>query len=130
MYLWIGLCGALGAVSRFALSFWIGAHPFPFSTLLVNLIGCFALAFVNSRLAVLPQIPKHVTTAVGTGFIGAFTTFSTFSAQNAELILQKQYLLLGINIGVSLLGGLAAALVGTACGHALCSRDRKDDSQP
>ena len=37
MYLQIGLCGALGAVSRYAISCWVGTHPFPLSTLIVNL---------------------------------------------------------------------------------------------
>lgn len=125
MYLWIGLCGALGAVCRFALAGLVGAHTFPCSTLLVNLIGCFALALVNVWLTALPQVPKQVSTGIGTGFIGAFTTFSTFSAENAALLTGKQYAVLAIYVAVSLLGGLAAAAVGNRCGVLLVSRTKE-----
>ncbi|OUM20962.1 fluoride efflux transporter FluC [Butyricicoccus porcorum] len=121
MYLQIGLCGALGAVSRYAISCWVGTHPFPLSTLIVNLAGCFALALVNN----LSGVPQKVRTAVGTGFIGAFTTFSTFSKENAVLLLGHNYILLALNIAVSMLGGLCAAYVGTRCGLMLCARAKE-----
>lgn len=122
MYLSIGLCGALGAVCRYAISCWVGTHPFPLSTLAVNSAGCFALALAGN----LPGVPQKVRTAVGTGFVGAFTTFSTFSKENAALLLGQSYVLLALNIAASVLGGLVAAYAGTHCGRMLCARAREE----
>ena len=123
MYLQIGLCGALGALCRYAVSCWVGTHPFPLSTLIVNLIGCFALAFVSN----LPRVPQTIRTAVGTGFVGAFTTFSTFSKENAALLLGQDYIPLLLNCTVSVCGGLLAAYLGTRCGQTVC---RAQEDQP
>lgn len=122
MYFRIGLCGALGAVCRYAVSCWVGAHPFPLSTLAVNLAGCFALALVSS----LPRLSPAARSAIGTGFVGAFTTFSTFSRENAALLLEQHYVLLALNLAVSLLGGLLAARAGLRCAQALCARAREE----
>lgn len=122
MYLQIGLCGALGAVCRYAVSCWVGNHPFPLSTLFVNLAGCFALGLIGN----LPAVPPKIRTAVGTGFVGAFTTFSTFSKENAALLVGQNYILLLLNITISVFGGLLAAYLGTRCGQKLCAQVQED----
>ncbi len=76
--LFIGVAGAAGAVCRYAISSAVGSHRFPWSTLGINVAGSFVLGLVLS-LAAARDWPADVTAAIAVGFVGAFTTFSTFS---------------------------------------------------
>lgn len=79
------MAGAAGALSRYGLAAWIGPRSFPWATLGVNLAGSFALGLVL-RLAVLRHWPDSATVPVAIGFLGAFTTFSTFSGEAFTLL--------------------------------------------
>ena len=88
--------GFFGAISRYALGEWIHTNNgFPLGTLLINLIGCFLLGwfltFVNQRTKVNPNLIL----LIGTGFIGSFTTFSTFSVETITLF-EQGLLFLGL----------------------------------
>ncbi|MCQ6282112.1 fluoride efflux transporter CrcB [Bacillus sp. EB600] len=82
MYLAVGIGGILGAVLRFLIYKWllIAGHIPLAGTLCVNLSGCFILGYLQG-LARIYELPKWFVLGVGTGFIGAFTTFSTFSIE-------------------------------------------------
>lgn len=87
------VCAAVGAVVRWRLG----------STLLVNLTGSFALGCLVGS-----DIGAPATTIVGTGLLGAYTTFSTFARELHEDERPGRYLLLSVG------GGIAAALAGLA----------------
>ncbi|MEG0662277.1 MAG: CrcB family protein, partial [Anaerovoracaceae bacterium] len=76
------LMGMLGAGSRYLIGLLFGS---PLSTLTVNFLGCFLLAMVFDYFET--RWPKDLVGAVGTGFIGAFTTFSAFSTETVNLFI-------------------------------------------
>ncbi|WP_404451887.1 fluoride efflux transporter CrcB [Virgibacillus necropolis] len=88
--------GFFGAISRFALGEWIHTNNgFPLGTFLINLIGCFILGWFLTFVSQKEKISPEFTLLIGTGFIGSFTTFSTFSVVALNLF-QKGLLLMGI----------------------------------
>ncbi|MEK3980929.1 fluoride efflux transporter CrcB [Psychrobacillus sp. FSL K6-2836] len=104
VYMYIGIAGALGAIARYSIGvIMISESGFPFGTLLVNLVGCYALAFITSRT--LPFSNK-LKSAIGTGFLGSFTTFSTFSVETIAMIENEQVVLAIIYITLSIVGGI------------------------
>ena len=82
MYLAVGIGGILGAVLRFLIYKWfiMAGHVPLTGTLCVNLSGCFFLGYLQG-LARIYELPKWFVLGIGTGLIGAFTTFSTFSIE-------------------------------------------------
>ncbi|UTT42426.1 fluoride efflux transporter CrcB [Exiguobacterium aurantiacum] len=89
LYVYVGLAGALGALVRYEIG--VGIHnfyggSFPFPTLAVNLIGSFLLGWLTHFLFRTERFSPTVVTALGTGFIGSFTTFSTFSVETIVMI--------------------------------------------
>ena len=109
-YLYVGLAGGLGAICRYVLGIYITpSSSFPFSTLLVNLIGCFALAFILSRTE---RFSYKTRLALGTGFLGSFTTFSAFSVETVLLVEQSKYALALIYLLCSIIGGMICSNLG------------------
>ncbi|WP_406676263.1 fluoride efflux transporter CrcB [Moorella sp. ACPs] len=115
IYIYIGIFGFLGAIARFGLgrsiaTFW--PSTFPLGTLMINILGCFALGFILTysleRLTLSPELRQGITT----GFIGAFTTFSTFSLETITLLFKGYVAYAGIYILASTLGGLIAVKAG------------------
>ncbi|MEC0246284.1 fluoride efflux transporter CrcB [Paenibacillus chitinolyticus] len=113
----IGTAGVFGALSRYGLSvLWNeGDGSFPWGTLACNMIGCLLLGYFSEALPT--KWPQELRTAVTTGFIGAFTTFSTFSMETVRMLRDNQVPAALLYIGVSLFGGLAAVSLGTAAAH-------------
>lgn len=83
LWLYVALGGAGGAVSRYALMSTIGKRmgdAFPYGTLAANVLGSFAMGALVALLAKhLPPMQQEIRAFVAVGFLGAFTTFSTFS---------------------------------------------------
>ncbi|NEO98279.1 MAG: fluoride efflux transporter CrcB [Symploca sp. SIO2E9] len=83
----VAVClGAIaGALCRYYLTLWFTQRfgtTFPYSTLIINLSGCFAMGFfVTFALERVATIPREVTLMVTTGFLGAYTTFSTYGLE-------------------------------------------------
>ncbi|MFC4558699.1 fluoride efflux transporter FluC [Virgibacillus kekensis] len=110
VYLAVGLGGMIGATGRYGLSgVWAGSG-FPFGTLAANLIGCFLLGYLihNSRLR--ERLGSIMVSGLGTGMIGAFTTFSTFSVETVRLF-DKSITLAAGYVLISLFGGLGLSYV-------------------
>lgn len=86
--LWIGMAGFVGAVSRYHVEGWVSRHTrsdFPVGTLAVNLSGCLLLGFVITLFAERLVPSPHLRAAVTIGFLGAYTTFSTFAYETLRL---------------------------------------------
>ena len=113
VYLYVGIAGALGAMLRYAIGTAVFTNSvFPFATLLINLAGSFLLAWLTTRLFKRIAISPELSSAVGTGFVGSFTTFSTLSVETVTLF-QDGHLALGIiYIIISIAGGLVMSRLG------------------
>lgn len=118
----MGIFGALGGMCRYAMNLWLGGGDFPSATLAVNLIGCFLLAFIMPFLAEKSRISLVLLNGIGTGFIGAFTTFSAFSVDTIELLQQGEVVLAISYILVSLIGGLVMVKFGRSFSNKLLRR--------
>jgi CrcB protein len=95
---------------------------FPWSTLLINLVGSFALGFLVAR--VWPTAPTWVRAGLGTGLIGSFTTFSALIVSLLTLTQAGIPWLALLYLVVSLVGGLAAAFAGLRLGELLARSTR------
>jgi CrcB protein len=110
--LWVALGGAVGAPSRYVIERAVRHRTggqFPFGTLLVNVTGSFVLGFLAglARYHGFPATPKA---ALGAGFCGAYTTFSTFTFESVRLLEDGRWRAAASYVLVSVLaGGLAAA---------------------
>jgi CrcB protein len=119
-YALIAVSGAAGAVSRYALDGWISdlTHgQFPWGTFVINVLGAFALgllvALTTERL--LPHPRWRV--AIGIGFLGSFTTFSTYAYESVKLAEDGAAGLALLNsVGMVALG-MVAAFCGLAVGR-------------
>lgn len=114
-YLIIGLGGFAGAISRYIVALWIGerwGRSFPLGTLAVNISGCFLIGLLMSlfleRWAVNPQWRSFLVI----GFLGAYTTFSTFEYETGGLLKDGELYYAAANVAVSVLLGFAALKLG------------------
>ena len=89
----------------------ITSSTFPVGTLTVNLIGCFLLGFIW-QITQEAVVPSYLKSCVTIGFLGAFTTFSTYAVESFLLLREGEFLLLSINILISTLGGLILVFSG------------------
>lgn len=107
----VGLGGFFGAMTRFEIGQIMPTlNGFPYVTIGINSIGCFLLAWLFTKYT--KRTP--IILAVGTGFLGAFTTFSTFSLETLLLVEQGKWLLAGGYVVGSIGGGLFCAMVGVS----------------
>jgi len=120
--IWVGVGGALGAVLRYWLdgvvSRW-APGAFPWGTFVINVSGCFAIGFLSTLLTgrILPH--PALRTALLVGFVGAYTTFSTFAYETQQLARGGAFALALANVAASVVAGLLAVWLGTALGGAL-----------
>ncbi|WP_018131918.1 fluoride efflux transporter CrcB [Effusibacillus pohliae] len=115
LYLAVGTGGILGALLRYYLGVSVHAWwalPFPLATLVTNFIGCFVLGWFTTRVARLGWFPAWIRLGFGTGVVGSFTTFSTFSVETFELIRQGLWGTALLYVLLSLWGGLFLAWAG------------------
>ena len=110
-FLMVGLGGALGSISRYAISMIPVKTQFPFVTLIINLIGSFIIGFVVG-FSEFKKMPSNTILFLKTGFCGGFTTFSTFSLEAYNLLNDKAYGLCVIYSTLSLAGCIAGVLLG------------------
>ena len=86
----IALGGAFGSVSRFLVAREMGRRLgdfLPYGTLAVNVIGSLALGWLATVFIDRPEINNALRLGIAVGFLGAFTTFSTFSFESVQLLL-------------------------------------------
>lgn len=112
--MYIGIGGFLGAVFRFLLSRFINNHftSFPVGTLIVNVTGSFILGIVMYGLLSGKNISPEFRDFSTIGFIGAFTTMSTFAYESLRLAELSEYMYFGLNIFLNIFLCLLAVYLG------------------
>jgi fluoride exporter len=114
-YLLISLGAVLGANARYLVGIWSVQRfsaGFPAGTLLVNVIGSFVLGFLLTALDGRLPLPSDLRFFLGVGFLGAFTTFSSFSVETLILLRAGNVAFGILNILANNMAGLIAAMLG------------------
>jgi CrcB protein len=109
----IGVFAAAGGMARYGLGVVIGMRTFPWATLAINLAGSLALGAVL-KFGLDRHWPDRLVAAIAIGFLGAFTTFSTFSFETFTLLRTDRLATAGVYVLVSVVGGVAVAAAGYA----------------
>jgi len=107
----VAVAGAAGALSRYGLGHLVGPRTFPWTTLGINLVGSFLLG-VLWRAGLEHRWSDAVMTPLGLGFLGAFTTFSTFSFEVTVMLRDGRASTALVYVLVSLVAGVLVAAVG------------------
>jgi CrcB protein len=113
---WVALGAAIGAPARYLTDRAVQSRHdsvFPWGTLTVNLVGSFVLGLLGAMSA---QLSPAARAAIGVGFCGALTTYSTFSYEILRLLEERARFYAAANVGASLLGGFGAVGLGWALG--------------
>ena len=121
-YVLIGLGGFAGAISRYLVDGFVSdrtAGAFPWGTLAVNATGSFLLGLLFAMTTERAILPAEIRGPVMIGFIGAYTTFSTYMLESWGLIESGSYLPAVANLGGSVVIGLVAVAAGLIIGRAI-----------
>ncbi|MDO8519887.1 MAG: fluoride efflux transporter CrcB [Deltaproteobacteria bacterium] len=111
----LGLAGAAGTLSRYFLGGWVHqilGHGFPHGTLAVNVLGCIAIGFLGTLAEERSLFNPQLRTILILGFLGAFTTFSSFAYETWILMKSGTWLLAGTNVALSLIACFAGLFIG------------------
>ena len=115
IYIAIAVGGSLGAMSRYWVSMttyqWLGQH-FPHGTLLVNLLGSLAMGFLSVLLVHRFQVSDEVRFGLLAGFLGSFTTFSTFAMDTLQLAASEAVLKAALYVVLSVVLCILGAWAG------------------
>jgi fluoride exporter len=118
----VGLGGAIGSVLRYVTSLlavhWLG-EQFPYGTLIVNLVGSFAIGLVHQVAIDTLLIPDNLRLFLTTGVMGGLTTYSAFSYETARLIETGAWPQAWVNIAITTSVALGLCLLGMATGRLL-----------
>jgi CrcB protein len=120
--MWIGVAGFLGAVARYGVDVAFGPRArgaFPWAIFLVNVSGCFLLGLVFTVFTERFVASSTVRLVLTVGFLGAYTTFSTFALDTVRLLQDGAAVTAGLNAFGSVLLGVIAAYGGIMAGRAL-----------
>ena len=116
----LALAGAAGTLSRYGLSLWtyqwLGSQ-FPYGTLLVNILGCFAIGLVGTLADERLILTSPIRLLLIVGFLGAFTTFSSFTYDAWILLKSGEFLRVGLNIFGTLIGCFIGLIAGVSLGR-------------
>ena len=118
-YFYVFIGGGLGAVCRYGVTTTVGmllGGMFPWGTLVVNLVGSLLMGLVIGALLPLAKslqlLPESLRLLLTVGFLGGFTTFSSFSMETLTLLRGDSFFLAVVNVVGSIVLGLAAAYIG------------------
>jgi fluoride exporter len=121
-YLVVALGGAAGAIARYAVGGWAQTRfgsGWPYGTFLINMSGSFLLGLF-ATLALRFAWSEHWRLLIAIGFLGAYTTFSTFTFESLQLIAEgRQYRAAALNLVGSLVVGLLAVFLGVVAARLL-----------
>lgn len=116
-FFWICLAGAAGTGARYLVAVWAAQRfgsGFPYGTLIVNLVGCFAIAAVMHAALLMSWSPT-VRSAITIGFIGGLTTYSSFNYETTRLLEEGALAAAAVNATATIAGAFAAGWLGVIC---------------
>ena len=114
-YIFVALGGAVGSLSRYLLSTWIynkTQQIFPLGTFVVNILGCFLLGLFFTLSLDRWVISPEIRIMIAVGFLGGFTTFSTFGLETINIIKEGNLHIALLNVGLSVFVGVLAVWLG------------------
>jgi fluoride exporter len=119
-YLMVGVGGFLGAVARF----WLGGYisekmgtRFPYGTFVINCTGCFLIGFIVTLMAERTHWSPNWRYLIPIGFIGAYTTFSTFEYETFRAMQDGEMMVAFLNVAASVIIGFFAVWLGVVVGR-------------
>ena len=121
---WICAAGAAGTAARYLIGLWAGQRfgaSFPYGTLIVNVSGCFLIAALM-HLALVNAWPVTLRAALTIGFLGGFTTYSSFNYETMRLMEEGAVATAFANLVLTLLSGFAAGWMGLLLARQLAGR--------
>jgi fluoride exporter len=120
-YVAIGMGGFLGAIARYLIGVYIGGRfglRFPLGTFIINVSGSFLIGFIITLLA-RTTASAYWRYLIPIGFIGAYTTFSTFEYETLRAMQDGQITTGLLNVGLSVVLGFIAVWAGASIGRVL-----------
>jgi fluoride exporter len=121
-YLAVAAGSALGGMLRYYLGGSVLsrlAGSFPLATFVINVTGSFIIGFFLTLVAERISLSQHLRLAIAVGFVGAYTTFSTFEYETARLIEERHFILALLNVLLSVIVGFVAVWGGIIAARAL-----------
>ncbi|MFH0809180.1 MAG: CrcB family protein [Pseudomonadota bacterium] len=118
----MGVAGATGALTRYALSGLVqkaAGGAFPWGTLVVNLAGCWFFGVFWAAAESRVSLGGEVRAVVLVGFLGAFTTFSSYAFETSQLLRDSQWAAAAGNVALQNLAGISALFMGLFVGRLL-----------
>jgi CrcB protein len=116
----IALGAAVGANLRYAISTWatqLWGATFPYGTMLINVAGSFGIGLIMVLATARVPLAAPWRILIVTGFLGGFTTFSTFSYETYALLVGGRWIAAALNIGGSVGLGMIGVLLGVSLGR-------------
>lgn len=111
----IGIGGFVGAVARYGIAVWIGrrwGRSFPLGTFVINVSGSFLIGLLMTLMAERFTENPQWRLLLVVGFLGAYTTFSTFEYETGALLKDGEWLFAGLNVVLSVIVGFVALKLG------------------
>ena len=118
-WVWVALGASVGAPARYLTDRWVQSRHdsvFPWGTLAVNVVASFLLGVLTGGANAISPV---LGLALGTGFCGALSTYSTFSYETLRLLETRARFLAVANVAVALVAGFGAVALGWTVGSAL-----------
>ena len=113
----IGIGGFFGAITRYGVALWIGqrwGRSFPLGTFVINVSGSFFIGLLMSLFTERFMVNPHWRLMLVVGFLGAYTTFSTFEYETGALVKDGEWMIAMLNVVASVIAGFVALKLGEA----------------
>jgi CrcB protein len=124
-YICVGVGGILGSLSRYLLSILIGGNillGFPVNTFIINISGCLFLGFFLTMALEFIEVDSNLRLLITTGFIGSYTTFSTFTNEINTLVYKNSIIIPMLYFASSLVFGVLSIWLGTIAARRIFCR--------